>query len=162
MREARVLEVGRIGRPHGLRGEVTVLLSTDRIERAQPGASLIARAADGEEREVVIAQSRRHQQRWLVRFEGVEDRNAAAALTGSVLYAPALESDDDELWVHELIGAIVVDTSDREIGSVVAIEANPAHDLLVLDGGALVPSTFVVSVEDGRVRVDVPEGLLEL
>jgi len=162
VREARVLEVGRIGRPHGLRGEVAVFLSTDRMERAQPGAVLIARAASGDERELVIAQSRRHQERWLVRFEGVDDRHAAAALTGSVLYAAALESEGDELWVHELIGATVVDASGREIGSVVAIEANPAHDILVLDGGALVPSPFVVAVEGGRVRVDVPEGLLEL
>ena len=114
-----------------------------------------------------MAAARRHQQRWLLRFEGIDDRDAAAALTGATLYASPLPPDGDELWVHELVGAIVTDATGRTLGVVASVEANPAHDLLVLDTGPLVPVTFVIEHgDDGeggrRVVVDVPDGLLEL
>ena len=164
MSGARVLEVGRIGRAHGLRGEVAVTFLSDRPERVAPGSVLSARSerSDAAARELVIAESRRHQQRWLLRFEGVDDRDAAAELTGLVLFAPELPGHDEELWVHELVGAEVVDARGHVLGTVAAIEANPAHDLLVLESGALVPVTFVTEHEAGRVVVDVPEGLLDL
>jgi 16S rRNA processing protein RimM len=165
--DARVLEVGRIGRAHGLLGEVAVTFLSDRPERVAPGSMLAARSQSGTTRDLVIVESRRHQQRWLLRFEGVDDRDAAAALTGAVLYAPELPGHDEELWVHEVVGAEVVDTHGHALGTVEAVEANPAHDLLVLDGGALVPVTFVVEhgadAQGGRrVVVDVPDGLLDL
>ncbi len=64
--------------------------------------------------------------------------------------------------MHELIGAEVFDKAGARLGSVTAVEANPAHDLLVLDSGALVPIVFVLEHGDGRVVVDVPEGLFDL
>jgi 16S rRNA processing protein RimM len=153
--------VGRIGRAHGLRGEVAVRFSSNRPERAAPGAVLYVG-----ERELVIATSRPHQERILVRFEGVDDRTAAEALQGLELTAEPLgdevELADDELWVHEVVGAEVHDRSGAVVGRVVAVEANPAHDLLVLDGGALVPMVFVVEQRDGVVVIDPPEGLFDL
>jgi 16S rRNA processing protein RimM len=151
-----------VGRAHGLDGEVAVTFVSDRVERTTPGATLFAAAEDGRAQSLVITTARPHQGRWLLRFEGIADRTAAEALRGSVLSADALPSDPDELWVHELIGAEVHDTEGARIGVVVAVQANPAHDLLVLEGGALVPVTFVVEHEPGRVVVDVPDGLLEL
>ena len=155
------LEVGRVGRPHGVRGEVSIHFVSNRPERTAPGAVLHAG-----ERELVIASSRRHQDRWLVRFRGVDDRGAAEQLRGSVLTAAPLGADasldEGEFWVHELIGSSVVDTSGRALGDVVNVEANPAHDLLVLDTGALVPLVFVVERRDATVVVDPPEGLLDL
>jgi 16S rRNA processing protein RimM len=68
--------------------------------------------------------------------------------------------DPDALWVHELVGSDVVDVEGRAHGRVAAVEANPASDLLVLEGGGLVPLRFVVSHGDGRVVVDPPVGLL--
>jgi 16S rRNA processing protein RimM len=70
--------------------------------------------------------------------------------------------DPDELWVHDLIGATVVDAAGAELGTVASVEENPAADLLVLGGGELIPLTFVVDVAPGRVTVDLPEGLLDL
>jgi 16S rRNA processing protein RimM len=152
------LEVARVGRAHGLRGEVTVVPVTNRSERFGPGSVLMC---DGQR--VVVASARRHHDRWLVRFEGVEDRTAAEALRGKTLFGEPLgEAPEGELWVHELIGAEVRDRSGTHLGTVTAVEANPAHDLLVLDGGALVPVVFVVSYEGGIVVVDPPEGLLDL
>jgi 16S rRNA processing protein RimM len=155
------LEVGRIGHPHGLRGEVSITFVSNRPERAAPGAVLHAG-----DRVLVIASSRRHQGKWLVHFEGVDDRSSAEALRGSLLTAEPLTDtthlDDGEFWVHELIGSAVVDTQGSALGRVVGIEANPAHDLLVLDTDVLVPMVFVVEHRDDVVVVDPPAGLLEL
>jgi 16S rRNA processing protein RimM len=148
------LEVGRIGRAHGLRGELSVTLTTDRSERVSPGATL----STGERR-LVVRSSRPHRQRWLVCFEGVDDRNQAEQLQGAPLFADALPTEGDEFWVHELIGATVQDQAGNALGTVEAIEANPASDLLVLDGERLLPLTFVVAHVPGVVTVDVPDGL---
>ena len=67
------------------------------------------------------------------------------------------------LWVHELVGAVVVDQSGVERGTVGRVVANPASDLLELDSGALVPVRFVTSLRPGvRVDVEVPDGLFDL
>ena len=160
MSDGEALEVGRIGRAHGLRGEVAVTFTSNRPERYAPGAVLRAGG-----RALVIESSRPHQGRQLVRFEGIGDRSAAEALLGVVLTAPPLgvdALDDGEHWVHELIGARVTGRDGVEVGRVVAVEANPAHDQLVLDNGALVPMVFVVEHDGDTVVVDVPDGLFEL
>jgi len=144
-----------VGRAHGIRGEVAVTLITDRQERVAPGAVLWAG-----ERRLEVRASRPHQGRWLVDFDGVTDRSAAEALHGVVLTAEAIE-DPGALWVHELVGAEVVDAAGTRLGTVAAVEANPASDLLVLDGGGLVPLTFLVDAEPGRLVVDPPAGLLD-
>ena len=150
------LEVARVGRAHGLRGEVAVTFTTNRLERTEAGARLYAG-----DRELVVHSARPHQHRWLVRFVGIDDRTAAEALLGTVLTAEQL-ADTDELWVHELVGAEVVDVDGTTLGTVTAVEANPAHDLLVLDRGPLIPMVFVVEHDGARVVVDLPDGLLEL
>ena len=61
-----------------------------------------------------------------------------------------------------MIGSAVVDRDGNELGTVTSVEANPAHDLLVLDGGALIPIVFVTEHAAGRIIVDVPDGLFEL
>ena len=96
-----LLEVGRIGRPHGIRGDVFLDLVTDHTERAQVGSRLWAR-----DRWLTISTSNSSSHRWRVHFEGVDDRTGAEALTGVVVFAEPIE-DPDALWVHELIGATV-------------------------------------------------------
>lgn len=147
-----------MARAHGLNGEVVVDLSTTRTERLAAG-SVLTRAGGGH---LEVERASPHLGRWIVAFAGVRDREAAEALRGEVLLAEPLEAEDGELWVHELIGATVVDTHGRDLGRVEAVEANPASDLLVLEGGGLVPLRFVVDREPGRLTVDVPAGLLDL
>ena len=155
-----LLEVGRIDRPHGVKGEVVVSLVTNRTERLSPGAEL--QTADAT---LVVRRARPLEKRWLVAFEGYGDRDAAERLRGAVLLAAPLD-DPTELWVHRLIGAEVTCDAGVARGTVTAVQANPASDLLVLDSGALVPLTFLVAVEgEGeavRVLVDAPAGLFEL
>ena len=151
-----LLEVGRIAKAHGLKGEVIVRLLSDREERLAPGSVLMTDRGP-----LLVVNSARHQDRWRVRFDGVGDRDAADALHGLILRAEPID-DPDALWVHQLIGAQVVGTDGVEIGTVMEVEANPAHDILVLDGDRLVPLTFVVSHEPGRLVVDLPEGIFDL
>ncbi|MFN2607428.1 MAG: ribosome maturation factor RimM [Acidimicrobiales bacterium] len=149
--------MGVVAKPHGVRGEVVVHLVSNRPDlRLAPGSLL---ATDGGPLEVLS--SRPHQGRFIVAFAGVADRTGAEALRGVTLSAEALE-EEDALWVHQLIGAEVVDVGGTSHGRVEAVEANPASDLLVLAGERLVPLTFVVERRpDGTVVIDPPTGLLD-
>jgi 16S rRNA processing protein RimM len=152
-----VLEVGRIVKAHGIRGEVIVDLVTNRPDlRLAPGSVLAT-----ERGALEVLTSTPHQGRWIVAFRGIEDRNAAEARRGLVLSAEAVEGDEGTLWVHELIGSEVFDLAGRSYGLVEAVEANPASDLLVLAGDKLVPLVFVRTTLPGRVVIDPPAGLLE-
>jgi 16S rRNA processing protein RimM len=152
-----LLEVGRIVKAHGIRGEVIVdLISNLPAERLAAGARL-----DSDRGELEVLTATPHQGRWIVAFRGIEDRNRAETFRGTILRAAPIEGDEDTLWVHELIGSEVVDTAGRSYGPVNAVEANPASDLLVLAGDKLVPLVFVVSKMPGRVVIDPPAGLLD-
>lgn len=132
------------------------MLTTDRTERLAPGAVLHTPTGT-----LTVESSRPHQNGWLVLFEGVLRREEADDLRGTPLRAEPLD-DPETVWVHELIGATVVDEAGTVLGTVMAVEDNPAADLLVLDGGGLIPMTFVVATAGDRVTVDIPEGLLDL
>ncbi|HEX7134496.1 MAG TPA: ribosome maturation factor RimM [Iamia sp.] len=152
------LEVGRVHKAHGLKGDVSVSLTTDRLERVEPGSRLFV---DDVEHEVARS-AHQPPDRWIVGFAGVGDRTAAEALRGALLTAVPLDAEEDELWVHELVGATVALRDGTTVGVVEAVQDNPAHELLVLDTGDLVPVVFVVDASElpERVVIDPPEGLL--
>lgn len=155
--ERPTLEVGRIIKAQGLKGQVLVDFWTDRVsERIAPGTELIT------ERGVLIVKAgAKHQQRYIVSFEGTTTREQAEALRGLVLSAPGLE-DDDAIWIDELFNAEVFDQDGILRGKVKEVEENPASDILILDTGFLVPLTFVVEVEaNTRIDIEAPKGLFE-
>lgn len=152
-----LLEVARIGRAHGVRGALYVTLTTDRTERVATGARLF----DGQQWLVVERARVQPGNKYVVQFEGLSDRNAAERLTGRTLSAEPIE-DDGELWVHQLIGSRVVDADGIDRGECVSVLDNPAHDILELDTGHLVPATFIVGAADGIITVEAPDGLFEL
>ena len=167
--------VARIGKPHGLRGEVTVQLHTDDPEsRFADGAVLAtqARPGSGVPRALTIRSTRVHKGIWLLGFEEIPDHTGAESLRGTRLVAPAQPAEDaSEGWYEEeLVGLAVVDRTGTRLGEVTALEVGAAQDLLVvrLDTGTDAYLPFVeaivpeVDVEGGRVVVDPPEGLLEL
>ena len=168
--------VGRIGKPHGVRGEVTIDVRSDEPERRfAPGSSLISRPPKGSAfglEALTVASSRWHQQVLLVTFEELSDRTAAEGARGTLLYAaiPDDESpeDPDEYYDHQLIGLTAYDLEGRELGTVTAVVHGGAQDLLTVrrpDGGdglvpfvkALVPE---VDVAGGRVVVADRPGLV--
>ena len=161
MAPAGLLSVGRIAKPHGLKGELIVVLTSNRTERVRVGSVL--HTATG--RQLTIAASAAHQDRWRVRFAEVPDRTRAEMLHGTELFAEPLD-DPDALWIHELIGADVVLPDGSAVGNVVAVESAGASDLVVLDDGRMIPMVFVVSntrsTDGGFVTViDPPAGLLD-
>jgi 16S rRNA processing protein RimM len=136
---------------------VVVQLWTDLTERLDPGSVLTT--AQGT---VKVHSARAFGDRWIVQFEGIVDRSEAERMRGVELAAEPVEIPG-KMWVHELIGTKVFDAQGAELGSVRAVEANPASDLLVLEGGGLIPLRFVTR-RDGAARtlvVDIPEGLLD-
>jgi 16S rRNA processing protein RimM len=135
---------------------VIVDLFTNREERLSPGTVLSVPGGA-----LTVVRAARHQHRWIVCFAGVDSREAADALRGVVLSAEPLD-DPDALWVHELVGASVVTVAGVPVGEVTGVWPNPAGDILEVAGSVLVPLRFVVSSTDGIVRIDPPEGLLEV
>jgi 16S rRNA processing protein RimM len=164
--------VGRIGRPHGVRGEVTIELRTDDPElRFTPGAVLLTDpAARGP---LTVAGRRWHREVLLLAFEGVESREAAEELRDTLLLVdvavlPELE-DPDDFYDHQLVGLTALLTDGSTLGEVSAVR-HEGTELLVVrrseGGDVLVPfvSAIVPAVDlaAGHLVVDPPEGLLEL
>jgi 16S rRNA processing protein RimM len=167
--------VGRIGKPHGIKGEVSVEPRTDEPDRRfadgaqlqtqhpRPGASGPAT--------LTVAGSRWHSGRLLLRFEEIADRNAAEAARGTLLTIPfdpeESPEDPEEFYDHQLVGLRVLTTDGAEVGTLKEVVHGSAQDLLVIDAGereVLVP--FVtelvpeVDVRAGRIVVDDRPGLL--
>jgi 16S rRNA processing protein RimM len=154
--ERPTLEVGRIIKAQGLKGQVLVDLWSDRVERLAKGTTLLS-----ERGPLVVVAAAAHQARFIVSFDRIDTREEAELWRGVVLSAPRID-DASVIWIDQLYGAEVVDVAGVRRGVVVEVEANPASDLMVLDSGALVPLTFVVAVEaNRRVEIDPPEGLFE-
>jgi 16S rRNA processing protein RimM len=153
---SELLEVGHITKPHGIKGEVIVRLTTDRTERVDVGVVLTSDRGP-----LTVRASRPHQRDWIVAFDGIADRNQAETMRGVKLRAEPID-DPDALWVHDLVGSVVAELDGTQRGTVTSIEVNPASDLLVLDTGHLVPLHFVVTREAGRLTVDAPAGLFDL
>jgi 16S rRNA processing protein RimM len=167
------LVVGRVLRPHGVRGELSVQVLSDAPDRFVPGAELGVGDPDGPRppAPAVVRAARLHQGRLLLSLEGVEDRDAADRFRGAWLSIPVAAArplDPGEFWPHQLVGLAVVDRQGRERGRVADVVPGAAHDLLAVElpGGAsaLVPAVaalVTVELEAGRVLVDAVPGLLD-
>jgi 16S rRNA processing protein RimM len=172
------LVIARIGKPHGLQGEVTVQLHTDEPERRLAvGAVLDTEAASGTgvPRALTVRSTRVHNGIWLVAFHEIPDRTGAESLRGTRLVVhgvAALPPDEDEdVWTEDqLRGLALVDRQGIVLGEVSGLEIGAAQDRLVVrlpDGRearvpfvtALVPE---VDLGGGRVVTDLPPGLLDL
>jgi 16S rRNA processing protein RimM len=164
--------VGRIGRPHGVRGEVTVEVRSDDPDlRFYVGAVL---ATDPASRgPLTVTGKRWHRDVLLLTIEGIHSREDAETLRNTELLVdiadlPELE-DPDSFYDHQLVGLTARLTDESELGEVTAVRHEGA-DLLVVrrpEGGdllipfvaAIVPT---VDLAGGFLVVDPPEGLLEL
>lgn len=161
--------VARIGRAHGLRGEVSAELRTDVPEqRFQPGAVFTTDPADAGP--LTLQDARAHSGMLLLRFAQVLDRASAESLRGVKLLVDVGVSEEPDAWYeHELVGLPVQSTSGEHLGEVLRLDGGGAQDLLVVavPGGHEVLVPFVaalvplVDVEGRRVVVDPPGGLFD-
>ncbi len=162
--------VGRIGRPHGLRGEVTVAVSTDDPEhRFAPGAVLETDPAG--RGPLTVTGMRRSGPVLVVGFAGIADRDAAESLRGTLLTADSsllpVPDDPDEFYDHQLVGLSVLDRAGTVLGTVVEVLHPPASPVLAVDRpdgsqelvpfvSAIVP---VVDLDAGSLVVEPPDGM---
>lgn len=174
--EADLVRVARIGKPHGIRGEVTVQLFTDTPEeRFVPGATLQARAARGSTApdQLTVTRSRWNKEILVVAFEQCPDRNTAETLRGTELFAAPDPAGEDDAWYEEDLLKLSVMADGQRVGQVTALITGEVQDLLEVElddqfGGhrALIP--FVdeivpeVDLEAGTVLLTPPPGLLAL
>lgn len=183
--QPELLRVCRIGRAQGMKGEVTVQIFTDEPEwRFEPGSVLYSE--DGET-EYTVESSRTFKNRWIIKLEGCDDRNASEALNGTMLYGEADDPDDmleaDEWYPKDLIGlearmdgenALGVEAG-HVVGKVVDVIDSPAQSLLKIrlaepvtvgtakDGTPVVEKTALVPFVDEIVpEIDLEEGYLTL
>lgn len=168
--DAELVDIGRVVKPHGIRGEVAVEPLTELPERFAPGETVHAG-----HRRLVVRSSRPHKGRLLVAFEEVGDRSDAERLRGHVLRAPPRTDELDVLLVSELVGVAVVDADGRGLGTVRAAVELPSaadYDLLEVERGD--GSSWLLPVVDDYVEVEVdrdevsrlvlvdpPDGLIE-
>jgi 16S rRNA processing protein RimM len=165
------LQVARIGKPHGIRGEVTVQVLTDApADRFVPGTDFVVEPASAGP--LTVESARWNKDILLLAFEGIETRNQAETLRGAKLFIETeeLDEDDDEGWYeHELVG-LEARVGSRVVGKVAALHTMPVQDLLVVEDAdgkeILVP--FVeqivpeVNVAGGFILLTPPDGLFEI
>ncbi|MFD5139914.1 ribosome maturation factor RimM [Streptomyces sp. NPDC058378] len=166
------LVVARIGRAHGIKGEVTVEVRTDEPElRLGPGAVLATEPAGAGP--LTIETGRVHSGRLLLRFEGVRDRTAAEALRNILLIAEVdpeeLPEDPEEFYDHQLMDLDVVLADGTEIGRITEITHLPSQDLFIVErpDGSEVMIPFVeeivseIDLEEQRAVITPPPGLID-
>ncbi|MFG3509914.1 ribosome maturation factor RimM [Streptomyces sp. NPDC047821] len=166
------LVVARIGRAHGIKGEVTVEVRTDEPElRLGPGAVLATDPASAGP--LTIETGRVHSGRLLLRFEGVRDRNAAEALRNTLLIADVdpdeRPEEPDEYYDHQLIDLDVVLADGTEVGRITEISHLPSQDLFVVErpDGSEVMIPFVeeivtdIDLEEQKAVITPPPGLID-
>ncbi|MEU2164709.1 ribosome maturation factor RimM [Streptomyces sp. NPDC087659] len=166
------LVVARIGRAHGIKGEVTVEVRTDEPElRLAPGAVLATDPASAGP--LTIETGRVHSGRLLLRFEGVRDRNGAEALRNTLLIAEidpdVLPEEPDEYYDHQLMDLDVVLADGTEIGRITEISHLPSQDLFIVErpDGSEVMIPFVeeivteIDLTEQKAVIDPPPGLVD-
>jgi len=160
--------VGRIGRAHGLKGEVSVEPRTDEPERRFTMGAVLGTGTGS----LTVAGARTHQGRLLVRFEGITDRSSAEAARGTELTCPIdpeeSPEDPEEFYDHQLVGLRVETSAGQVVGAVARIQHGAAQDLLVIqtpDAEVLFPFVTAlvpeVDVAGGRIVVDDRPGILD-
>ncbi|WP_432154264.1 ribosome maturation factor RimM [Streptomyces tricolor] len=166
------LVVARIGRAHGIKGEVTVEVRTDEPElRLAPGAVLATDPASAGP--LTIETGRVHSGRLLLRFAGVTDRNAAEALRNTLLIAEVdpeeLPEGEDEYYDHQLIDLDVVTEDGTEVGRITEISHLPTQDLFIVErpDGSEVMIPFVeeivtdIDLAEQKAVIAPPPGLID-
>jgi 16S rRNA processing protein RimM len=164
--------VGRIARPHGIRGQVIVNPETDfPEERFAVGATLFLQR-DGRIEPVTVTAFRLQRGRPVIGLEGIGDMNAAERLAGlefRVPIAALIPLPDGMFYHHDLVGCVVTTQGGGRVGTVSAVEGEAGNTRLVVQtdrGELLVPlaSDICTTIEPASKRVVIapPEGLLEL
>lgn len=165
------LVVGRLGRPHGVHGEISVEVRTDEPElRFAKGSKLSLKESNNQ---LTVLTSRWHQEKMLVKFEEITDRDLANEIKGKTLTIKidpnSIETKKDQYYEFQLAGLKVIDKNDKTLGQIKEVITNLAQDLLVVETvdkrEVLVPfvKQIVTNVDLNKklVIMDPPTGLFD-
>ena len=166
-------EIGIITKPQGINGEVRVLPTTDDPERFGLLSEVLVRLPRGAEAMYKIKSARRHKGFVLLRFDGIDDRNAAEKLARGVLLIPpeaSLPLDADEYFIRDLVGLTVKTEDGTNLGIITDVFPTGANDVYVIRDGEekpfMIPAikdvVLAVSMETGTMTVRLIDGLREL
>lgn len=156
--EPRFIAIGRIARPHGLRGEVSVHVLTDFPERFESMKEVYVGHADSPERRQVTG-ARWHKDRVLLSLQGCDSRTSAESLRGLLIQIPledARKLQDNEYYPHQLMGMDVVTVEGEDLGRISDILYTNANDVYVVVGPR--GQTLLPAIADVINRVDLAEG----
>jgi len=165
------LVVGRLGRPHGVHGEISVEVRTDEPElRFAKGSKLSVKESNNQ---LTVLSSRWHQEKMLVKFEEITDRDLANEIKGKTLTIKidpnSIETKKDQYYEFQLVDLKVIDKNNKTLGQIKEVITNLAQDLLVVETvdkrEVLVPfvKQIVTNVDLNKklVIMDPPTGLFD-
>ena len=164
-----VYKIGRIGKPHGIKGELTMMVEDDVFDRVE-GEYLIL-LIDGILVPFFIEDYRfRSEQSALVKFCDIDTQERASEVTGCDVFFPRSLSDSDDtdtLTWQEAIGYQVADdNSGKTLGTISYIDTSTANTLIELDNGMLIPAAYEIikdiNTEQRLITMSLPEGLMEI
>ena len=166
IKEDEVYKIGRIGKPHGISGEVTLRFSDDVFDRVD--ADYLVLMVDGILVPFFIEEYRfRSDEVALVKFEDIDTKDRASELTGCDVFFPRHLADacDDVLTWSQIVGYDIVDVlSDKTIGRIEAVDETTINTLLELSDGTLIPAAdeFIEDIdhEERKLMMRLPEGLV--
>jgi len=165
--EPRFLIVGQVRAPHGVRGEVRVQILTDFPERFRQGAEI---CIGPEHRRYTIQKARFHEGDVLIKFVGLDDRNAVEPFRGAEISVPveqAMPLPADTFYVHQIVGLDVWTDEGERLGPIVEVISLPANDVYVVEttqGEVWLPAiadvVLDIDLEQGRMTVHLLPGLV--
>lgn len=166
IKEDEVYKIGRIGKPHGISGEVTLRFSDDVFDRVD--ADYLVLMVDGILVPFFIEEYRfRSDEVALVKFEDIDTKDRASELTGCDVFFPRHLADagDDVLTWSQIVGYDIVDVSSgKTIGRIEAVDETTINTLLELSDGTLIPTAdeFIEDIdhEERKLMMRLPEGLV--
>jgi 16S rRNA processing protein RimM len=166
-----LISVGRIIRPHGIRGEIKITPLTDRPERFKEFQSLYIEGEKGDGKWVEVERGRIQGKYVILKLAGINDRNAADSLRSQLLKidrSDCLPLPKDTYYIFDLIGLEVKTTKGDKVGSLIEVLHLSMQDVYIIDTGdreILIPAVkrFIkkVNIKDGVVLVEPIEGLLD-
>lgn len=168
IREEEVYRIGRLGKTHGVRGEISFLLDDDVFDRVD--ADYLVLKIEGILVPFFIEEYRfKSDSNAIMKFEGIDSQERARELTGCDVFFPRelADSDDDALSWAEIIGyTLIDDATGQSVGQIASVDDSTLNILFELDGGQLIPASdeLITSVdrEARTLSMHLPEGLLEL
>ena len=168
IKREEVYKIGRRGKTHGVRGEISFLLDDDVFDRTD--ADYLILDIDGILVPFFFEEYRfKTDSNALIKFDGIDTQERARELTGCDVYFPRSLADEDETSVSwaELVGYSLIDSNTgNTIGEIVAIDDTTINILFELTDGKLIPASDEliqhIDTKQHQIEINLPEGILEL